>query len=201
MKEEARMNKEIERKYAVKYIPEDLKIIDIFDIEQAFIYKDAKTVIRVRKIQNQKSNNIEYIYTVKTKGDMESNQFSNVAKVYEIESYMQEEEYNTLVKDKISNIIRKTRIVIPIENNLSIEMDVYKDYLEDLITAEVEFPNEDIANTFEKPEWLGEEIGYKELSNWKLSNMTKEEWKTKVTMESLENNRKIILDLKKNGKI
>ena len=59
----------------------------------------------------------------------------------------------------------------------------------------------DIANTFEKPEWLGEEIGYKELSNWKLSNMTKEEWKTKVTMESLENNRKIILDLKKNGKI
>lgn len=195
------MKKEIERKYAVKYIPEDLKTIDIFDMEQAFIYKDAKTVIRVRKIQNQKSNNIEYIYTVKTKGDMESNQSSNVAKVYEIESYMQEEEYNTLVKDKISNIIRKTRIVIPIENNLSIEMDVYKDYLEDLITAEVEFPNEDIANTFEKPEWLGEEIGYKELSNWKLSNMTKEEWKTKVTMESLENNRKIILDLKKNGKI
>ena len=195
------MKKEIERKYAVKYIPEDLKTIDIFDMEQAFIYKDAKTVIRVRKIQNQKSNNIEYIYTVKTKGDMESNQSSNVAKVYEIESYMQEEEYNTLVKDKISNIIRKTRIVIPIENNLSIEMDVYKDYLEDLITAEVEFPNEDIANTFEKPEWLGEEIGYKELSNWKLSNMTKEEWKTKVTKEKLENNRKIILDLKKNGKI
>ena len=31
--------------------------------------------------------------------------------------------------------------------------------------------------------------------------MTKEEWKTKVTKEKLENNRKIILDLKKNGKI
>ena len=195
------MKKEIERKYAVKYIPEDLKTIDIFDMEQAFIYKDAKTVIRVRKIQNQKSNNIEYIYTVKTKGDMESNQSSNVAKVYEIESYMQEEEYNALIKNKISNIIRKTRIVIPIENNLSIEMDVYKDYLEGLITAEVEFPDEHLANTFEKPEWLGEEIGYKELSNWKLSNMTKEEWKTKVTKEKLENNRKIILDLKKNGKI
>lgn len=195
------MKKEIERKYAVKYIPEDLKITDILDIKQAFIYKDTKTVIRVRKIQNHRLNRIEYIYTVKTKGDMESNQSSNVAKVYEIESYMQEEEYNALIKNKISNIIRKTRIVIPIENNLSIEMDVYKDYLEGLITAEVEFPNEDIANTFEKPEWLGEEISYKELSNWKLSNMTKEEWKTKVTMESLENNRKIILDLKKNGKI
>ena len=195
------MKKEIERKYAVKYIPEDLKITDILDIEQAFIYKDTKTVIRVRKIQNHRLNRIEYIYTVKTKGDMESNQSSNVAKVYEIESYMQEEEYNALIKNKISNIIRKTRIVIPIENNLNVEMDVYKDYLEGLITAEVEFPDEHLANTFEKPEWLGEEIGYKELSNWKLSNMTKEEWKTKVTKEKLENNRKIILDLKKNGKI
>lgn len=195
------MKQEIERKYAVNYIPEDLKITDILDIEQAFIYKDAKTVIRVRKIQNQKLNRIEYIYTVKTKGDMEYDKCSNIAQVYEIESHIKEEEYNTLIKNKISNIIIKTRIVIPIENNLSIEMDVYKDYLEGLITAEVEFPNEDIANTFEKPEWLGEEIGYKELSNWKLSNMTKEEWKTKVTKEKLENNRKIILDLKKNGKI
>lgn len=195
------MKKEIERKYAVKYIPEDLKITDILDIEQAFIYKDTKTVIRVRKIQNQRLNRIEYIYTVKTKGDMEYDKCSNIAQVYEIESHIKEEEYNTLIKNKISNIIRKTRTVIPIENNLSIEMDVYKDYLEGLITAEVEFPNEDIANTFEKPEWLGEEIGYKELSNWKLSNMTKEEWKTKVTKEKLENNRKIILDLKKNGKI
>ena len=195
------MKQEIERKYAVNYIPEDLKITDILDIEQAFIYKDAKTVIRVRKIQNQRLNRIEYIYTVKTKGDMEYDKCSNIAQVYEIESHIKEEEYNTLIKNKISNIIRKTRTVIPIENNLSIEMDVYKDYLEGLITAEVEFPNEDIANTFEKPEWLGEEIGYKELSNWKLSNMTKEEWKTKVTKEKLENNRKIILDLKKNGKI
>ena len=195
------MKQEIERKYAVNYIPEDLKITDILDIEQAFIYIDAKTVIRVRKIQNQKLNRIEYIYTVKTKGDMEYDKCSNIAQVYEIESHIKEEEYNTLIKNKISNIIRKARIVIPIENNLNVEMDIYKDYLEGLITAEIEFPDEDLANTFEKPEWLGEEIGYKELSNWKLSNMTKEEWKTKVTKEKLENNRKIILDLKKNGKI
>ncbi len=195
------MKQEIERKYAVNYIPEDLKITDILDIEQAFIYKDAKTVIRVRKIQNQKLNRIEYIYTVKTKGDMEYDKCSNIAQVYEIESHIKEEEYNTLIKNKISNIIRKARIVIPIENNLNVEMDIYKDYLKDLITAEIEFPDEHLANTFEKPKWLGKEIGYKGLSNWKLSNMTKEEWKTKVTMESLENNRKIILDLKKNGKI
>ncbi len=195
------MKQEIERKYAVNYLPENLEITDIVDIEQAFIYKDAKTVIRIRKICNKKSNTIEYIYTVKTKGDIAYHKDSTVANAYEIESYIQEEEFNKLIKNKISSIIRKTRMIIPIENNLKVEMDIYKDYLQDFITAEVEFPNEDIAKKFQKPEWLGEEMKYKEISNWKLSNMTKEEWMKKVTKESLENNRKIILNLKKNDKI
>ena len=195
------LKQEIERKYAVNYLPKELKITNIIDIEQAFIYKDAKTVIRIRKIQNKKSNSIEYIYTVKTKGDIQHQKDANIANAYEIESYIQEEEFDKLIKNKISSIIRKTRMVIPIGDNLNVEMDIYKDYLQDFITAEVEFPSEEVANTFQKPEWLGEEMQYKELSNWKLSNMTKEEWTKKVTKETLENNRKIILDLKQNGKI
>ena len=195
------LKQEIERKYAVNYLPKELKITNIIDIEQAFIYKDAKTVIRIRKIQNKKSNSIEYIYTVKTKGDIQHQKDANIANAYEIESYIQEEEFNKLIKNKISSIIRKTRMVIPIGDNLNVEMDIYKDYLQDLITAEVEFPSEDIAKNFQKPEWLGEEMQYKELSNWKLSNMTKEEWTKTVTKETLENNRKIILNLKQNGKI
>ena len=196
------MKQEIERKYAVNYLPEDLKIKDIIDIEQAFIYRDINTIIRIRKIQNKKNNSIEYIYTVKTKGDIEYGEnFEKIANVYEIENSIQENEYNELIKNKISNVIRKTRIVIPIENNLHVEMDVYYEYLDGFLTAEIEFPNEHIANTFKKPKWLGEEIGYKELSNWNLSNMTKEEWMKMVTKERIENNRKIIQDLKKNDKI
>ena len=196
------MKQEIERKYAVNYLPEDLKIKDTIDIEQAFIYRDINTIIRIRKIQNKKNNSIEYIYTVKTKGDIEYGEnFEKIANVYEIENSIQENEYNELIKNKISNVIRKTRIVIPIENNLHVEMDVYYEYLDGFLTAEIEFPNEHIANTFKKPKWLGEEIGYKELSNWNLSNMTKEEWMKMVTKERIENNRKIIQDLKKNDKI
>ena len=191
------MKQEIERKYTVKYLPESLKITDILDIEQAFIYKDAKTVIRIRKIRDKKSDDIKYIYTVKTKGDIAYHKDSTVANAYEIESYIQEEDFNEFIEKRISSIIRKTRMIIPIENNLKVEMDIYKDYLQDLITAEIEFTNEDIAKAFQKPEWLGEEMQYKELSNWKLSNMTKEEWMKKVTKEIIENNRKIILDLKK----
>ena len=195
------LKQEIERKYAVNYLPKNLKIANILDIEQAFIYKDAKTVIRIRKIQNKNSKNIEYIYTVKTMGDIAYHKDSTVANAYEIESYIQEEDFNEFIKNRISSIIKKTRMIIPIGNNLKVEMDIYKDYLQNLITAEVEFPNEDIVNNFQKPEWLGEEMKYKELSNWRLSNMTKEEWMEKVTKETLENNRKIILDLKKNDKI
>lgn len=194
----AEMKQEIEKKYTVNYLPENLKIVNILDMEQAFIYKDAKTVIRIRKIQDKKSDDIKYIYTVKTKGDIAYHKDSTVANAYEIESYIQEEEFNQLIKNRISNIIRKIRMMISIENNLKVEMDIYKDYLQDLVTAEVEFPNEDIANSFQKPEWLGEEMSYQELSNWKLSNMTKEEWQEKVTKETIENNRKIIQKLRKN---
>lgn len=192
------LKQEIEKKYTVKYLPKNLQITDIWDIEQAFIYKDTKTVVRIRKIQNEKSSNIKYIYTVKTKGNVENSKDSTLAKAYEIESYIQEEEFHKLIKNRISSIIRKTRMIIPIESNLNVEMDIYKDYLQDLITAEVEFPSEDIVNTFQKPEWLGEEMRYKELSNWGLSNMTKEEWMKKITKEDLENNRKMIQELKKN---
>ena len=195
------LKQEIEKKYAVNYLPEDLKIIDILEIKQAFIYKDLKTVIRIRKIQNKKLNTTKYIYTVKTKGDMEYHLQENIAQAYEIESHISEEKFNELIKNKISNIIEKTRIVIPIESNLKVEMDIYDNYLEGLITAEIEFPDKDIANNFKKPEWLGEEMNYQELSNWKLSNMTKEEWIKKVTKESLKNNRKIIQILKKNENI
>ena len=196
------LKQEIERKYAVSYLPKDLKIIDILEIEQAFIYRDINTVIRIRKIHNRKKNYLECIYTVKTKGDIEYDKnFEKVAHIYEIENSIQEDEYNELIENKISNDIKKTRIIIPIEDNLNVEMDIYYGYLEGLLTAEVEFPSEDIANAFQRPKWLGEEIGYKELSNLSLSKMTKEEWQSKVTKETIENNRKIILDLKENGKI
>ena len=38
------MNKEIERKYSVKYIPKNLKIESIVYIKQAFIYRDKLTL-------------------------------------------------------------------------------------------------------------------------------------------------------------
>lgn len=190
------MNKEIERKYKVSFIPKDFKVANIVEIEQAFIYKDTNTIIRIRKVTSQKEKETNYIYTVKTKGDIEYNNNYDVGSKYEIENFIKQEEYEELLPQKISNSIQKTRIVIPIEGNLKVEIDIYKDYLEGLVTAEIEFPTEEIAKNYKKPEWLGEELGYKELSNRKLAEMTKEEFKTKVSKEFMENNKKVIKALK-----
>jgi CYTH domain-containing protein len=51
----------------------------------------------------------------------------------------------------------KTRHVIP-HGDRDIELDVYEDELEGLLTAEVEFPDEEAAEEFEPPNWFGEEV-------------------------------------------
>lgn len=189
------MNKEIERKFAIKYLPKELKIESIVYIKQAFIYRDNLTHIRIRDIkENYPENKQTYIYTLKTKGDIKDK--SNIGNRYEIENEISKEEFEKLIKNKISNIIEKTRIKIPIGNNLKAEIDIYYDYLEGMLTLEVEFPNEELANNFQKPDWFGEELGYKTLSNRKLSQMTKEEWQSKVTKEFIENNKIIINQFK-----
>ena len=191
------MNKEIERKFAIKYLPKDLKIESIVYIKQAFIYRDNLTHIRIRDIkENYPENKQTYIYTLKTKSDIKDK--SNIGNRYEIENEISKEEFENLIKNKISNIIEKTRIKIPIGNNLKAEIDIYYDYLEGMLTLEVEFPNEELANNFQKPDWFGEELGYKTLSNGKLSQMTKEEWQEKVTKEFIENNKIIINQFKEN---
>lgn len=196
------MNKEIERKYSVKYIPKNLKVESIVYIKQAFIYRDKLTLIRVRDIKEKyPTENQKYIYTLKTKGDIEYNNDYNIAKKYEIENEIPKEEFEKLIKKPISNIIEKTRITIPIENNLKVEIDVYYNYLEGLLTAEVEFQDEEQANNFQKPDWLGEELGYKKLSNRKLAEMTKDEWQKEVTKEFIKNNNIIIKMLKDNYNI
>ena len=183
------MNQEIERKYEVQYFPDDIKIEKVQKIEQAFIYKDENTIIRIRKIQTKQAT--DYIYTVKTKGDIPYDNCYQIGQKYEIESNITKELYEKLLVRKISNQIVKTRLVVPIQNNLKVEIDIYYGYLQGFLTAEVEFP------TVDKPDWLGEEIGYKELSNRKLAEMTQEQFRNKVSEEVMRNNINIIETLNK----
>lgn len=60
-------------------------------------------------------------------------------------------------------LIRKFRHVIPIDNNLFIELDVFQDDLSPLILAEVEFPSEEMAENFQPPSWFGEDVTFSSL--------------------------------------
>ena len=71
------MNKEIERKYAIKSLPEDIKIEKVEEIEQAYLYEDRNTSIRIRKMQVK--DTIQYIYTVKTRGDTRDTEITELA--------------------------------------------------------------------------------------------------------------------------
>ena len=101
------MNKEIERKYTIKYLPDDIFIEKIDNIEQVYIYHDKNTLIRIRKIESKmkdKKQSLNYIYTVKTKGDIQYENSCNVAQKYEIESNITKEYYELVENNLLEKI-------------------------------------------------------------------------------------------------
>lgn len=71
----------------------------------------------------------------------------------EIEFEINQEQFQFLLSKILINthLIEKDRYLIPIENNLIAELDIYYNELDDLATVEVEFPNLDMAINFEAP--------------------------------------------------
>ena len=76
----------------------------------------------------------------------------------EIEKEISREYYELFLHNKIGNTVKKMRYPLHAENGLIYELDIYQDILEGLLVVEVEFPNEEIANNFVKPDWFVEEI-------------------------------------------
>ena len=65
------------------------------------------------------------------------------------------------LKEKIDGkLISKRRYLIPMENGLTIELDVFYEPCKGLLLAEVEFPDEASANSFCPPAWFGEDVTF-----------------------------------------
>ena len=63
------------------------------------------------------------------------------------------------LKPKIDGrLIQKKRYVIPLDSGLTLELDIFEDSLAPLVIAEIEFPDEESANSFVAPAWLGEDV-------------------------------------------
>ena len=131
---------EIERKFLVKQIPEDLEQYPCRRIRQAYVATDP--VIRVR----QKDE--DYILTVKGEGFLQREEF---------ELPLSKEQFKRLAAKSEGQSIAKDRYCIPFGAH-TIELDIFAPPFAPLVLAEVEFESIETANAFVPPEWFGEEV-------------------------------------------
>lgn len=138
---------EIEKKYLLREEPEGgLSAYPVRYIEQGYIHK--KPVIRIRRTQDERGE--RFVLTVKGGG-------LTVRQEYELP--LSKEEYDALSGKVEGGIIRKNRYLVPLEDGLTAEVDVFLNpEFDDLTFAEVEFPSEEAMAAFAPPKWFGEDV-------------------------------------------
>lgn len=147
-------NMEIEKKYTIKALPENLESYPCKIIEQAYL--NTSPVVRVRQSDNS------YYLTYKGSGLMAREEYNLP---------LDEDSYHHLLAKADGNVISKKRYVIPIENplfddnyqpltapELSIELDIFAPPFAPLVMAEVEFPDIEMASAFIPPAWFDEDV-------------------------------------------
>lgn len=134
---------EIERKYLIEQLPENLSSYDCRIIEQGYLC--TAPVVRIRR------DNDKYELTYKSKGLMAREEYNMP---------LTKEAYEHLLSKVDGRVIRKKRYMLPLDEVLTIELDVFEGDLAPLILAEVEFPSEEMAMDFVPPEWFGEDVTF-----------------------------------------
>ena len=174
---------EIERKFTIKTIPENLDSYPHHRIQQGYL--NVSPVVRVR----MEGDN--YILTYKGSGMM-AREEHNLA--------LNEEAYHHLLPKVDGNIISKTRYLIPLEHpsfregfptppedySLTIELDEFHKDFSGIYLAEVEFLSEEAADAFVPPAWFSEEVTYDgQFHNSHMSRLTKEQCSALVARAAL----------------
>lgn len=155
---------EIERKFLIRKMPENLGSYECKVIEQGYLC--SRPVVRIRR------SNDEYYLTYKSRMDLQGKGESCALECEEIEVPLTREAYEHL-RTKIDDYpIRKRRYLIPLEQGLKAELDIFEGALTGLYFAEVEFPDRRAAEEFRKPAWFGEDVSFdKRYKNNYLSRL------------------------------
>lgn len=145
---------EIERKFLIDRLPEKLEEYPHKELEQGYLCTDP--VVRVRK------EGEEYVLTYKSKGLMMREEYNLP---------LNKTAYEHLLEKADGIVISKTRYILPEKDGLKIELDVFHGEHDGLILAEVEFPNEKMANSYCPPDWFGEDVTFS--TKYHNSNLSK----------------------------
>lgn len=139
---------EIEKKYLVKQLPENLDSYPSFELEQCYLCKSP--TLRVRKKGN------DYILTYKNRvKPVDGNEKLCVSE--ETELPLTRESYEHLREKADGKRITKTRYYIPYME-YTIELDVFHGDYEGFYLAEVEFTTEEDSGKFRPPDWFREDV-------------------------------------------
>ena len=134
---------EIERKFLITELPENLTQYNCRRIEHGYLC--TAPVVRIRR-QDE-----EYYLTYKSKGMM-------VREEYNLP--LTAEAYAHLREKTDGNLISKQRYLIPLNETLTAELDIFDAPFAPLMLAEVEFSSEEEANSFVPPAWFGEDVTF-----------------------------------------
>lgn len=146
---------EIERKFLLKEIPENLDTCPYHLIEQGYLC--TSPVVRIRR------QNDEYYMTYKGSGMMSREEYNLP---------LTKEAYEHLLPKTDGNVISKKRYLIPLSSeeinpeclsllggaSLTVELDEFAPPFAPLLLAEIEFPTEEAANAFRMPDWFSEDV-------------------------------------------
>lgn len=145
---------EIERKYLVRQLPEDLELYASCEIEQAYLC--TQPTVRVRRKGDT------CILTIKEHLETGSSAIHN----REEEFILSRPAYERLLAKCDSKHVIKTRYRIPLRRqtgdglycDLVAELDIFHGRHEGLMLVEVEFSSTEHADQFVPPSWFGEEV-------------------------------------------
>ena len=173
------MGVEIEKKFLVSRLPDDLSIYRYHMIEQAYL--NVHPAIRVRREDD--------IYYMTYKGAHSQNE-GEIGQV-EYNMPLDKESYDHLLSKAEGNVIKKKRYLIPLnedaytmdylndhdilrqmikDEGVKIELDVFEDIFEGRVIAEVEFPDEESAKNYRPASWFEREVtGDPKYSNASMS--------------------------------
>ena len=147
---------EIERKFLIHTLPENLENYPRKEIEQGYINREP--VVRIRRSDDK------YILTCKGQGLMVREEF---------ELPLTKEAFEHMKPKTDGIFIEKTRYLIPYDEKLTIELDVFHGKLAPLVLAEVEFDSVEEADAFVPPVWFGEDVtNSPKYHNSNLSNLS-----------------------------
>lgn len=137
---------EIERKYLVASLPENLDSYPHAEIEQGYLC--TSPTLRIRRMGDS------FILTVKDRVQSGTSAIVNREEEFPLSA----ESYSRLEPKCEGIMVSKTRYRIPLGNALTAELDIFHGAHEGLRLVEVEFPSVEAADAFLPPAWFGEDV-------------------------------------------